>query len=74
MISTVAGTDKSDIFESSGDGGPATAAGVALPQHLARLPDGTLLIGEYDRIRQVSPDGTISTLLELPEVQREPPW
>ena len=46
VITTVAGTDKSDIFESFGDGGPATAAGLALPQHLARLPDGTLLIGE----------------------------
>ena len=43
------------------------AAGLDHPQHLARLPDGTLLIGEYQRIRQVAPDGTISTLLELPE-------
>ena len=67
VITTVAGTDKSDIFESFGDGGPATAAGLALPQHLARLPDGTLLIGESQRIRQVAPDGTISTLFELPE-------
>jgi hypothetical protein len=65
VISTVAGTDKSDIFESFGDGGPATAAGLALPQHLARLRDGTLLIGGWDRIRQVSPDGTITTLLDL---------
>src|SRR5918992_868572 len=62
VISTVAGTSKSDIFESSGDGGPATAAGLALPQHLARLPDGSLLIGESGRIRQVSIDGTISTI------------
>jgi hypothetical protein len=68
VISTVAGTDKgSDIFTSSGDGGPATAAGIALPQHLERLPDGILLIGGWDRIRRVSRDGTISTLLELPE-------
>jgi hypothetical protein len=69
VISTVAGTDKSDIFKSSGDGGPATAAAVALPQHLAWLPDGTLLIGGWNRIRKVSPDGTISTLLKLPEVR-----
>ena len=34
VISTVAGTDKSDIFESFGDGGPATAAGLALPAAL----------------------------------------
>jgi hypothetical protein len=68
VISTVAGTDKSDIFESFGDGGPATAAGLALPQHLARLPDGSLLIGEWQRIRQVSPDGTISTIFQVQQV------
>jgi hypothetical protein len=68
VISTVAGTDKSDIFESFGDGGPATAAGLALPQHLARLPDGSLLIGERQRIRQVSPDGTISTIFRVQPV------
>ena len=68
LISTVAGTDKSDIYDSFGDGGPATAAGLALPQHLARLPDGSLLIGEQQRIRQVSPDGTISTIFQVPEL------
>jgi len=70
VIRTVAGTDLTDeeLFESSGDGGPATAAGLALPEHLARLPDGTLLIGGWDRIRQVSPDGAISTLLDLAAV------
>jgi hypothetical protein len=65
MISTAAGTGPTD--ESFGDGGPATAAGLALPQHLARLHDGSLLIGERQRIRQVSPDGTISTIFQVPE-------
>ena len=68
VISTVAGTDKSDIFESFGDGGPATAAGLALPRHLARLPDGSLLIGEWQRIRRVSSDGTISTIFQTQPV------
>jgi hypothetical protein len=68
VISTVAGTDKSDIFESVGDGGPATAAGLALPQHLAHLSDGSLLIGEQQRIRQVSPEGTISTIFQVQQV------
>jgi hypothetical protein len=68
VISTVAGTDKSDIFESFGDGGPATAAGLALPQHLARLPDGSLLIGERQRIRRVSADGTISTIFQVQQL------
>lgn len=68
VISTIAGTDKQDIFDSFGDGGPATAAGLALPAHLARLPDGSLLIGEWARIRRVAPDGTISTIFRVPEV------
>jgi hypothetical protein len=68
VISTVAGTDKSDIFESFGDGGPATAAGLSLPQHLARLPNGSFLIGERQRIRRVSADGTISTIFQVQPV------
>jgi hypothetical protein len=68
VISTVAGSGVPDPFgnsppfEGTGDGGPATAAGLALPAHLARLPDGSLLIGEYRDIRRVAPDGTISTV------------
>jgi hypothetical protein len=65
VISTVVGTGSTEV--SFGDGGPATAAGLVLPQHLGRLPDGTLLIGESQRIRQVSTDGTIRTIFELPE-------
>jgi hypothetical protein len=68
VISTIAGTDKADIFDSFGDGGPAIAAGLALPAHLARLPDGSLLIGEAKRIRRVAPDATISTIFDLPEI------
>jgi hypothetical protein len=70
VISTVAGTGEFGDFDSFGDGGPAAAAGLALPGHLARLPDGTLLIGGGDGIRQISPDGTISTLLELSTVRK----
>jgi hypothetical protein len=68
VISTIAGAAKSDPFSgpepfpSSGDGGPATAAELALPAHLAQLPDGSLLIGERKAIRRVAPDGTISTI------------
>ena len=68
VISTIAGTDTSDIFDSFGDGGPATAAGLALPRHLAWLPDGSLLIGEWQRIRRVSPDGTIGTIFDVRQV------
>ena len=67
-ITTIAGTGASDIFVSSGDGGPATEADVALPRHLGLLPDGRLLIGGWQRIRAVAPDGTISTLLDVAKV------
>src|SRR3954452_10875218 len=68
-ISTIAGagkanplTDPAGPFQGSGDGLPATDAELGLPSQLARLPDGSLLIGEYHDIRRVAPDGTISTI------------
>src|SRR4051794_2647058 len=68
VISTIAGAGKSDPFtsptpfEGSGDGGPATAAELGLPGQLARLPDGSLVIGEFHDVRRVATDGTISTI------------
>ena len=68
VISTVAGTGGPDPFgpvdpfQGTGDGGPATAAGLAFPAHLARLPDGSLLVGEFRNVRRIAPDGTISTI------------
>jgi hypothetical protein len=67
VISTIAGTEQNPFtspvpFESTGDGGPATAAALGLPGHLARLADGSLLIGGEHDIRRVAPDGTISTI------------
>ena len=38
----------------SGDGGPATAAGLNLPRGVAIAPNGTLYVGTADRIRRVS--------------------
>jgi hypothetical protein len=73
-ISTVAGAGapdpfgSSDPFEGTGDGGPATAALLALPEHLGRLPDGSLVIGEYHAIRRVAPNGTISTIFRPDQV------
>jgi hypothetical protein len=74
VISTVAGSGgpdpfgRADPFEGSGDGGPAKAAELAFPAHLARLPDGSLLIGEWRDVRRVAPDGTISTIFRAGQV------
>ena len=59
-IRTVAGTGSSGF---SGDGGPATAARLAEPRNIDFGPDGSLYIVDQvnDRIRRVSPGGTITT-------------
>jgi outer membrane protein assembly factor BamB len=61
IITTVAGTGERG---SDGDGGPATAARLAVPEGVAVAADGTLYIAEWqgNRVRAVAPDGTITTL------------
>jgi hypothetical protein len=60
-ITTVAGTGSEGF---SGDGGPATAAKLDLPVDVAATRDGGFLIADYinNRIRRVSPTGTITTV------------
>ena len=52
-------------FDSVGDGGAATDAGVHLPSGVAVAPDGTVYVSEDGghRIRAVAPDGTITTVV-----------
>jgi hypothetical protein len=59
-ITTVAGT----TFGLSGDDGPATAAQLSGPAGVAPTADGGYLIADRfnDRIRRVSPAGTITTV------------
>jgi sugar lactone lactonase YvrE len=61
IITTIAGTG---LPTSTGDGGPAIAASLSGPSGLALDPSGNLYINEYygNRIRMVSPDGTIDTV------------
>jgi RHS repeat-associated protein len=61
IITTVAGTG---VWGYSGDGGPATAAGLASPRGIALGPDGSLYIADLanDRIRRVGQDGIITTV------------
>jgi hypothetical protein len=60
-ITTVAGTGTPSY---SGDGGPATGAGLYAPSGVAALPDGGYLIADTgnSRVRRVSPTGTITTV------------
>jgi sugar lactone lactonase YvrE len=61
-ISTVAGNGRSS---SSGDGRPASSAGLALPNSVAVAPDGTLYIAEFEgrRVRRVDgATGIITTI------------
>ncbi|RAJ90040.1 putative secreted protein (Por secretion system target) [Larkinella arboricola] len=62
IITTVAGNGKLG-FE--GDGGAATQASLAYPQSIVVDEQGTLFINDLSRIRQVSRDGTITTLVEV---------
>src|SRR5215471_5077247 len=57
-ITTVAGNGRTY----SGDGGPATSAGLDAAYCLAIDGRGALVITDYARIRKVSPDGIITTI------------
>lgn len=62
-IDTVAGTGRPGR---DGDGGPATAARLTAPTHLAAYPDGSYLIVDpinYVRVRRVDPTGRITTVV-----------
>ena len=63
QISTVAGTGRPG---DDGDGGPAIAARLGFPTHLAAFPDGSYLIAHglnYLRVRRVDPTGRITTVV-----------
>jgi hypothetical protein len=61
VITRVAGTGTAGF---SGDGEAALAARLNYPVHVSPTSDGGLLIGDSanDRVRKVSPDGTIATV------------
>jgi len=74
IVTTVAGTGTQIVGNQTVpsttdvDCGPATASGLDDPVAVAALPDGGFLITEHagERVRMVSPDGTISTVAGIP--------
>jgi alpha-tubulin suppressor-like RCC1 family protein len=58
-IVTVAGTG---VAVSSGDGGPATAAGLDHPYGVSVDPAGDVYVAESARVRKISVGGTITTV------------
>jgi sugar lactone lactonase YvrE len=61
MARTVAGTGQPGY---SGDGGPATAASLASPNHLAVAADGTIYVADSGNsvVRKISRDGIVRTI------------
>lgn len=58
-ITTVAGNGE---FGCSGDGGPATRARLMRPNGIAADRVGNLFVSDYQRIRRIDPNGTITTV------------
>jgi len=70
-ICTIAGNGDQGF---DGDGGPATAATLYVPQDMAIAPDGNLWIDDFNNymIRAILPDGTIHVVVGIGEVGDSP--
>lgn len=63
IVTTVAGTGNAGY---SGDGGPAVNADFVGPSGLLFDPAGNLYVAEFQRIRKISPEGTVTTVAGRP--------
>ena len=64
IITTFAGNGTPGASGAIGDNGPATQASTPYPFDVAVDPSGNVYISDYDRIRRVDTDGTITTFAD----------
>jgi len=54
-----------DCSDSCEDGSPAFGQKLLAPNALASSPDGSVFVADFDKIRKIFADGTVSTVLQL---------
>jgi sugar lactone lactonase YvrE len=68
-ITTIAGTGEQGY---SGDGGPARAAKLTVPNGMAFDAKGNLYVADFAAVRRIAPDGTITTVAGTGRWHRRP--
>lgn len=65
IASSLVGTGKQRTLSCSRCSGLAKDADLLTPTTLASGPDGSVYVGDFNLVRRVSPEGMVSTILQL---------